>query len=97
MATAVVTPWLSRTTFFVLVAWAMLMLSGFSVVYTSHQCRLLTGELAQLLQDKNSLEIAWGQNLLEASAEASLHRVERLASDKLDMKVPGLDDIIFIQ
>jgi len=77
-----------------LVAWLAVLLSGLGVVYASHQCRFLYGELAQLQQEKNLLEIIWGQNLLEASTQASLYRVEQLALGKLDMQVPALAEII---
>jgi len=88
---------LSRVSGCVLIAWLVLMLSGFGVVYSSHQCRLLTGELEMLRQEKNSLEIVWGQNLLEASSASSPLKVESLALDALNMKAPVLDDIVFIQ
>jgi|AZII01.1.fsa_nt_gi cell division protein FtsL len=81
----------------VFVVWMAVLLSGLGVVYVSHHCRLLYGELAQLQQEKNRLEIARGQNLLEASALASLHRVEKLALGKLDMQVPALDEIIRVK
>ncbi|MEZ0122942.1 MAG: cell division protein FtsL [Candidatus Reddybacter sp.] len=80
-----------------LISWVAVLLSGLGVVYVSHQCRLLYGELAQLQQEKNRLEIARGQNLLEASAQASLHRVEQLALGRLDMQVPALDEIIRVK
>ncbi len=90
-------PCLSRLSGYLLISWMAVLLSGLGVVYVSHQCRLLYGELAQLQQEKNRLEIARGQNLLEASAQASLHRVEQLALGKLAMQVPALDEIIRVK
>ncbi|RLA39246.1 MAG: cell division protein FtsL [Gammaproteobacteria bacterium] len=90
-------PRLSRLSGCLLISWMAVLLSGLGVVYVSHQCRLLYGELAQLQQEKNRLEIARGQNLLEASAQASLHRVEQLALGRLDMQVPALDEIIRVK
>ena len=97
MAAAIFGPRLSRLNASLLMTWLAVLLSGLGVVYTSHQCRLLYGELAQLQQEKNRLEIARGQNLLEASAQASLHRVEQLALGKLGMQVPALDEIIRVK
>jgi len=90
-------PRLSRLNSCLLLSWMAVLLSGLGVVYVSHQCRLLYGELAQLQQQKNRLEIARGQNLLEASAQASLYRVELLALGKLDMQVPALDAIVRVK
>jgi len=90
-------PRFSRLSGCLLISWVAVLLSGLGVVYISHQCRLLYGELAQLQQEKNRLEIARGQNLLEASAQASLYRVEQLALGKLHMQVPALDEIIRVK
>jgi len=90
-------PRLSRLSSCLLLSWMAVLLSGLGVVYVSHQCRLLYGELAQLQQEKNRLEIARGQNLLEASAQASLYRVEQLALGKLGMQVPALDEIVRVK
>ncbi|PCJ35932.1 MAG: cell division protein FtsL [Cellvibrionales bacterium] len=90
-------PRLNRLNSCLLLSWMAVLLSGLGVVYVSHQCRLLYGELAQLQQDKNRLEIARGQNLLEASAQASLYRVELLALGKLGMQVPALDKIVRVK
>jgi len=90
-------PRLNRLSGCLLLSWMAVLLSGLGVVYVSHQCRLLYGELAQLQQQKNRLEIARGQNLLEASAQASLYRVELLALGKLDMQVPALDEIVRVK
>lgn len=90
-------PRLRRISWCVLLGWMAVLLSGQAVVYSSHQCRLLNEELAQLQQDENRLEIAWGQNLLEESAQASLYRVERLARTKLGMDAPALEDIVLLK
>ncbi len=90
-------PRLTRLSSCLLLSWMAVLASGLGVVYVSHQCRLLYGELAQLQQEKNRLEIARGQNLLEASAQASLYRVEQLALGKLHMQVPALDEIVRVK
>ena len=97
MALTASLPRLSRLSGGLLLTWLAVLLSGLGVVYVSHQCRLLYGELAQLQQEKNRLEIARGQNLLEASVQASLYRVEQLALGKLHMQVPALDEIVRVK
>ena len=97
MALTASLPRLSRLSGGLLLTWLAVLLSGLGVVYVSHQCRLLYGELAQLQQEKNRLEIARGQNLLEASVQASLYRVEQLALGKLHMQVPALGEIVRVK
>ncbi|MBV1931597.1 MAG: cell division protein FtsL [Porticoccaceae bacterium] len=79
------------------VVWLLMLFSGLSVVYVSHQCRLLYSELAVLEQKKNGLQVAWGQYLIEESALASLHRVEVFAQQKLGMQAPVLDQIVVVK
>ena len=86
MAVTASLPRFSRLSSCLLLSWLAVLLSGLGVVYVSHQCRLLYGELAQLQQEKNRLEIARGQNLLEASAHGKLH-----------MQVPALDEIVRVK
>lgn len=73
-----------------------MLLSGLSVIFVSHQCRLLYNELAVLEQEKNRLEVAWGQYLLEESSLASLHRVETVARQELAMRAPTLEQIVVV-
>lgn len=77
--------------------WLLVLISGVAVVYVSHQCRLLYGQLAALEQQKNQLEVEWGQYLLEESTLASLQRIEQLATQELDMQVPVLDDVVVVR
>ena len=78
-------------------SWVLMLFSGLCVVFVSHQCRLLYSELALLEQQKNRLEVAWGQFLLEESSLASLHRVEAEARQKLAMQAPALDHIVVVR
>ena len=77
--------------------WILVLFSGLCVVLVSHKTRLLYGELAILEQQKNSLEVAWGQYLLEESSLASLHRLESYAQKELGMRVPVLDQIVVVK
>jgi cell division protein FtsL len=79
------------------ISWVLMLFSGLCVVFVSHQCRLLYSELALLEQEKNSLEVAWGQYLLEESSLASLHRVESVARQKFAMQAPALDQIVVVK
>ena len=86
-----------RVSKLIVATWSLMLFSGLCVVLVSHQTRLLYGELAMLEQQKNGLEVAWGQYLLEESSLASHHRVETYARQKLDMQVPSLDQVVVVK
>jgi len=79
------------------VIWVAVICSALSVVYVSHLCRQLYNELSRLEQDANTLQVEWGRYLLEQSSWASLSRIERLAKSRLQMRVPGAEEIVVIR
>lgn len=79
------------------VVWAITLLTGLAVVYSSHQCRLLYSDVAVLEQEKNRLEVEWGQYLLEESSLASLQRIETLARENLGMQVSTLEHTVMVR
>lgn len=50
----------------------------------------------QLLNQKNAMQVEWGQLLLEQSTWGSYNRVEQLAGDKLKMRVPSPSEIVMV-
>lgn len=77
--------------------WLAVILSALSVVYVSHLCRQLYNDLSQLEQEANAFQVEWGRYLLEQSSWASLSRIEQLAKTRLEMRVPGAEEIIVIR
>lgn len=77
--------------------WLGVLVSAIGVTYSSHQCRQLYSELAALRSAENRLQVEWGQFLLEQSSWAALGRVERIAVDKLSMRVPETSEIVVVQ
>jgi cell division protein FtsL len=77
--------------------WLAVLVSALAVVYTSHLCRLLYSELAQLQQVENNLQVNWGQYLLEQSSLASLTRIEKEALSELGMRVPDIKEVVMVQ
>lgn len=73
-----------------------LVLSGLSVVWTSHRVRTLTADLEVLQGRQDALLEERGRLLLEHSAFAGLTRVEALATEELDMKIPRQADMEFV-
>lgn len=69
----------------------LVLVSAIAVVLSSHRTRLLTAEREQLILEREALEIEWRNLILEENALADHSRVERLASEKLQMQHVTLD------
>lgn len=85
------TPWL-----LVIFAAALVTLTALGVVYSSFETRRLVALHQQLLNQKNAMQVEWGQLLLEQSTWGSYYRVEQLAGDKLKMRVPAPSEIVMV-
>ncbi|MGL9773096.1 MAG: cell division protein FtsL [Sodalis sp. (in: enterobacteria)] len=62
------------------------LISAFLVVTTTHQTRRLTAEREQMVLEKNALDIEWRNLILEENALGDHSRVERIATEKLQMQ-----------
>ena len=84
-------PWLIRTLVMLVV------ISALAVSYSVHEARRLTDDSQKLQQQQTRLESQWSQLLLEHSTWGSYARVERLAREKLGMKLPKTDERVLIR
>ncbi|WP_150912505.1 cell division protein FtsL [Marinobacter halotolerans] len=75
---------------------ALLMVSALGVVVSAYENRALFNTLSQLQGERDSYRREWSQLLLEQSALSAHGRVERLASEKFGMSVPGKQDIVLV-
>ena len=75
----------------------LLLLSAVGVIWSKHQSRTAFIALQRLQNDRDRLDIEWGQLKLEQSAWASPGRVEQVAHAKLDMIVPTPTDVRIVQ
>lgn len=66
------------------------------VVYSKHQSRRLFVELQQLVAERDRLEVEWGRLQLEQSTWATHGRVERIARERLHMRMPSPADIVMV-
>jgi len=73
--------------------WLAVLASAVSVVYVRHQARNLFTELERLSDERDELNIEWGQLQLEQSAWSNHGFVERVASDKLKMTLPQPSEV----
>jgi len=71
--------------------------SSLGVIYAKHEARSRFNELQQLTQQRDDLDIEWGQLQLEQSTWATHGRVERVARDDLRMVIPQASDLRIVQ
>ncbi|MTT52435.1 cell division protein FtsL [Alcanivorax sp. VBW004] len=84
-------PWMIRALV------VLVVMSALAVSYSVHQARRFTDESQRLQQRQTRLESQWSQLLLEHSTWGSYARVERLAREKLGMKLPKTDERVLIR
>lgn len=75
----------------------MVITSSFGVIHARHQSRLLFVELGEQKQQRDQLDVHFGQLQLERGAWATHGRIERVARDKLDMKIPSQKSVVLIR
>ncbi|APE29796.1 cell division protein FtsL [Halomonas aestuarii] len=71
--------------------------SALGVITTSHLTRDQYARLQHLEREHQQLQTEWGQLLLEESAWSSPARVERLAQERLEMRLPDIDEVEVIR
>ena len=72
-------------------------ISAMGVVYAKHHSRKLFVELNTLHQQRDRINVEWGQLQLELNTWASHARIEKLARKNLNMTNIEYDKVIFIK
>lgn len=67
------------------------------VIYYKHLSRQLFADLQALHKTRDALHVEWTQLLLEQGAWGSDARLEKIAREKLNMKLPASDAIVVIK
>jgi cell division protein FtsL len=67
------------------------------VVTSQHRARKLFVELQQEKERAQEMDVEWGQLQLELSTWAAPVRVEKIATQKLQMKLPMGGQVIYIR
>lgn len=80
----------------VAVLWLAVLACAAGAIYSKHRSRELFVALERLNNQRDTLEIEWGQLQLEQSAWSTHAFVERVASTKLRMASPPPKDIELI-
>lgn len=67
------------------------------VIWSKHQARTSFIELQRLQNQRDRLDIEWGQLKLEQSAWSTHGRVEQVAHADLKMVVPTPNEVLIVQ
>jgi len=81
----------------VLVFAVVCVMSAVALVYTKHEARKLFVELEGLTQERDELNIEWGQLQIEQSTWATHARIEQVATDNLSLVRPESTEIFVIE
>ena len=72
-------------------------MSAIAMIYTKHESRKLFVELEQLTNERDELNIEWGQLQIEQSTWATHARIERVAAEELSLVRPKSTEIYVIE
>ena len=76
---------------------AAVMASAVAVVYARHLNRTLFAELQQHQQQRDALNVRWGQLQLEQGTWDTHSRIERVARERLNMIQPAPGDVVIVR
>lgn len=75
----------------------LVVFSALAVIYSSYKHRQYFNEYQQLANQRDELQVQWGQLLLEQSALAAHSRIEKVVTKRLGMYVPEPSQIIVVR
>jgi cell division protein FtsL len=87
----------ARVNLAIAVLWLAVLASSLGVVYAKQEARSRFNELQQLTQQRDELDIEWGQLQLEQSTLATHSRVEQSARSDLHMSIPPVSELRIVQ
>jgi len=78
-----------RQPFLLVVVFAVVcVMSAIALIYTKHESRRLFVQLEALTQQRDELNIEWGQLQIELGTWSTYARVEQLAREEMHMRTP---------
>ena len=75
----------------------VVVVSAVCVVYAKHQARKLFIELQVLENERDAMDVEWGQLQLEQSTLTTQGQVEVAARDRLGMVVLSADNMVMVK
>ena len=88
---------MSARPFHLLLMLLLVVASALAVVYAKHSGRELFIELQALANERDALDVEWGQLQLEQSTLTTQGQVERDARDKLGMVNLAADNMVIVR
>lgn len=85
-----------RAFFALAVLWVLVVGSALAVVSSTHEVRQQVNHLEGLRREAADAQVEWGKYLLEQSTWAAYGRVERIATDELNLQMPSGDQILVV-
>jgi len=70
--------------------------SAVALVKVRHESRVLFVELQELQRERDRLNEQWGQLQLEEATWSRHSRVERIAGEQLDMRLPPQNRVVIV-
>lgn len=75
----------------------LVVVSAFGVIYAKHQNRMSFFKLQALKEQRDKMNVEWGQLQLEQSTLVTNGRIERMARQNLKMTIPPSDKVVMIR
>lgn len=73
------------------------LISALSVVYITNLHRMTYSQVQAVQQQEHQLQLHWGQLLLEQASLETPARVQQIATEKLNMRLPGQKHVFTIR
>ncbi len=83
--------------FLVVILFLAVVISATGVVYAKYASRKQFVELESLRTKRDAVDVEWGKLQLEQSTWATHGRVERIAREKLNMRIPLVGEVKVIR
>jgi len=74
-----------------------ILITALTVIYAQHQSRKSFVNLQELQKVRDDIDVEWGRLQLEQGAWTTHGRVEQIARNKLNMKIPNTDAVIIVK
>jgi cell division protein FtsL len=88
---------MNRLSFSLIVLLLAVVSTSFGVVYAKHEARTLFVELQALANERDNMDIEWGQLQLEQSTLTTQGQIERNARDQLGMVSLSADNVVIVK
>ncbi|MDH3509644.1 MAG: cell division protein FtsL [Gammaproteobacteria bacterium] len=71
----------------------LVMASAIACIYAKHESRKQFTELQRLIEERDRMEVDWGRLQIEQGTWSTYARVEQVAREKMNMRLPKAGQI----